>query len=39
MTFEEMMLHLANRDTWRILYEVSGNVYEECGDYGEEVKE
>lgn len=29
---------LNNRETWKMLYEVSGVVFEECGDYGEEVK-
>ena len=28
---------LNNREVWKELYEVSGAVFEECGDYGEEV--
>ena len=29
---------LNNREIWKMLYEVSGEIFEECGDYGDEVK-
>lgn len=30
---------LNNREVWKILYEASGEIFEELGDYGEGVKE